>query len=488
MKNENLPYIVNELQEMYNDQKLDAFGIYIYGVALKEMDKTPAKGKFTGSPRSTIYRSGERAAFAHEMFVESILEFPFNWSAWLDLAELCVSNPSIDQEVEESLKPINAHWMYYFFRAHVLTKNQNEEKAIIFIERLIDGNDEIDKLGFFISSTYLLAELAVAYAELRDYDTAQEHFQLLESKDPQNLDQMDVYSNVLFVKEDKVTLSTLAHRAMKLDKYRVETCIIVGNYYSLKGHHQKAVQYFQRALKLDRSYCYTWTLLGHAYMEMLNTSAAIESYRRAVDINPNDYRAWYGLGQLYEMMDMFLYSLHYYRKAVEVKPYDARMWCAMGTCYLALDRRDDAIKSFDRAVTNGDAEGVATMKLASLFKEDGDNERAAKCYVRHLDLRYQAQLEHSKVDGVPEGGNSLRTTIMNVNVDEPEAEGLLFLACYYRDNRQFDMAMMCCKRLLDYPGPEKEEGKMLQKEIQMVLDKQRRGVEQSKDESFVFSP
>jgi anaphase-promoting complex subunit 8 len=45
---------------------------------------------------------------------------------------------------------------------------------------------------------------------------------------------MDVFSNILFVKEQFAALSQLAHRAMVTDKYTPEACCITGNYYSLK--------------------------------------------------------------------------------------------------------------------------------------------------------------------------------------------------------------------------------------------------------------
>lgn len=45
---------------------------------------------------------------------------------------------------------------------------------------------------------------------------------------------MDTFSNILFVKDQLATLSHLAHRAVETDKYRPETCLVVGNYYSLK--------------------------------------------------------------------------------------------------------------------------------------------------------------------------------------------------------------------------------------------------------------
>lgn len=50
---------------------------------------------------------------------------------------------------------------------------------------------------------------------------------------------MDIYSNILYVKEDFAGLSNMAHHAIETDKYRPESVCIVGNYYSLKGQHEK---------------------------------------------------------------------------------------------------------------------------------------------------------------------------------------------------------------------------------------------------------
>ena len=66
-------------------------------------------------------------------------------------------------------------------------------------------------------------------------------------------------------------LSLLAHQATQLNKYRPETCCIIGesgacgacalclikrrgagNFYSLRGEHEKAVLHFGRALSVDR--------------------------------------------------------------------------------------------------------------------------------------------------------------------------------------------------------------------------------------------
>jgi anaphase-promoting complex subunit 8 len=150
-------------------------------------------------------------------------------------------------------------------------------------------------------------------------------FEELLARDPHRIEGMDTYSNVLYVQEDTHRLSYLAQTANRTDKFRPETCCIIGNYYSMKAEHEKAVLYFRRAIRLNPQYLAAWTLMGHEYVEMKNPQAAIEAYRRAVDINPRDYRAWYGLGQTYEIMSMPFYALHYYRKTITLRPYDPRM-------------------------------------------------------------------------------------------------------------------------------------------------------------------
>ena len=63
-----------------------------------------------------------------------------------------------------------------------------------------------------------------------------------------------MYSNILYVKEQFAALSHLAHRVASADKYRPETCCIIGNYYSLKGQHEKVG-------RLARTLCH-WHMKG----------------------------------------------------------------------------------------------------------------------------------------------------------------------------------------------------------------------------------
>ena len=54
-----------------------------------------------------------------------------------------------------------------------------------------------------------------------------------------------------------------------LDRFRPEACIVVGNYFSLRGEHEKAILYFRRALRADPGYVAAWTLIGHEFVEVI---------------------------------------------------------------------------------------------------------------------------------------------------------------------------------------------------------------------------
>ena len=116
----------------------------------------------------------------------------------------------------------------------------------------------------------------------KDFEDAEQIFSDLLVSDPHRLDHLDNYSNILYVMGLRPKLAFVAQLATSTDKFRPETCCVVGNYYSLKSEHEKAVMYFRRALTLDRTFLSAWTLMGHEFVEIKNSHAAIEPYRRAI--------------------------------------------------------------------------------------------------------------------------------------------------------------------------------------------------------------
>ncbi|KPM36372.1 Anaphase-promoting complex subunit 8 [Neonectria ditissima] len=297
-------------------------------------------------------KNDERAL---SFFIRSVHKYTMNWGCWLEMTSLIAR--------VEDLNTISRHCpqniVSYMFHLHTsLELYQQSPGLASSLEQL---------LSIFPTSSFLLTCSALLAYHAKDLMAAEQHFSRLLSLHPHRLDSLDHYSNILYVLNLRPKLAFLAHLCSSVDKFRPESCVVIGNYYSLLSMHEKAVQYFRRALTLDRSCLSAWTLMGHEYVELKNTHAAIESYRRAVDVNRRDYRAWYGLGQTYEMLEMHTYSLWYYKKAAGLRPWDGKMWMAVGSCLQKMGRERDGIKALKRALL-----ADAYYDVGSSFGSGGD--------------------------------------------------------------------------------------------------------------------
>jgi anaphase-promoting complex subunit 8 len=85
-------------------------------------------------------------------------------------------------------------------------------------------------LTAFGFSNYIQAQIAKILYSLKEFDQVEAIFEELLRTDPYRVDDMDVYSNVLYAKECISALSHLAHKVSMTDKYRPESCYIIGNY------------------------------------------------------------------------------------------------------------------------------------------------------------------------------------------------------------------------------------------------------------------
>ena len=65
---------------------------------------------------------------------------------------------------------------------------------------------------------------------------------------------------------------------------------------------------------------------------------------------------------------------------------------------------------------------------------------------------------------------SFEVIVTNVRVDKPKAKPLLHLTNYYQDNLEYNQAILCETRLEDCPGPEKEQGKGLLRDVRSRMD------------------
>jgi anaphase-promoting complex subunit 8 len=288
-----------------------------------------------------VLAKGKNEKLATEYLIKSVHQYTYNWGAWQELQGLL----NTIEELTHVVAQLPANLMTFIF--HVTAS----QELYAVTDQVHTSLSQI--LTIFPTSAFLKTQRALLHYHNKDFDDAEQIFSDLLISEPHRVDHLDNYSNILYVMGMRPKLAFLAQMATATDKFRPETCCVVGNYYSLKSEHEKAVMYFRRALTLDRTFLSAWTLMGHEFVEMKNTHAAIESYRRAVDVNRKDYRAWYGLGQTYEVLEMHSYALFYHQRAAALRPYDPKLWMAVGQCFGKVGKVMNGIRAYKRALVAG---------------------------------------------------------------------------------------------------------------------------------------
>ena len=113
----------------------------------------------------------------------------------------------------------------------------------------------------------------------------------------------------------------------------------------------------------------------------------------------------------------------------------------MAGCFESLTRTDDAIRSYKRALQCSDNDGTAVGRLAALYADMNEKTLAVHYY--------KMDCEHLE------------------RVDSPAAAtACLYLANYYKDERDYKTSEHYASMVLDYGGPEREEAKALLRDIQ----------------------
>jgi len=61
-----------------------------------------------------------------------------------------------------------------------------------------------------------------------DFEAAEREFDAMQQADPYRMEEVDIYSNMLYVMDKKAKLGKLAHEYAEIDHNRAEVCCLIG--------------------------------------------------------------------------------------------------------------------------------------------------------------------------------------------------------------------------------------------------------------------
>lgn len=419
-----------EMKPYYLNDQLDAFSLYLYAL---------------------IHSKLEQWDSAKEAVLSSIQKYDGIWSAWLLLS-------LISQSDKECIDIMNKFSNSRIFPFEVFLK-------IIFMMRLCRYKEAIQLIqeSPFSECPFLFASKAECLYHLKEYESSENCYQQYRKVHPYSIAGLDQLSNMYYVQENQVAISALAEHAIRIDPFRIETHFILGNLFSLQGNHDKAMKSFNRCITLDPYYVSAWTLLGHEWLEKKDMENAINSYQKAIQLSPGEYRAWFGLGRAFESGRLFEQALFYYKKACLVKPNDPRIWNGLANIYESMDLITESKSCYKKAISITDTKEskqfitiemdsrlTAFERLGKLYIRNGNEDEAAECYEKLMQTMFPQLIDDP------------RSFELSSITAQDAIEPCLFLANYYSKRKEtYHKAIYYSRMLLEIPGPEKEEAKMI---------------------------
>lgn len=191
------------------------------------------------------------------------------------------------------------------------------------------------------------------------------------------IDHYDLYSNILYIKNDKRALSMLCHSMHSKYPFSVETMATAGNFYSLQKNHTAAIHHFKRAIRFNHRYAFLNTLIAHEYMELNQYNTAIKYY----SLSTNDYRAYFGMGQAYAMQSSRL-AIAFFKKALLLNSNDPFIWQSLGNEYKKFNDVKSALECYRRMVECGEISGW--LMIGDMYKNRKEYECAVEYYEKYV--------------------------------------------------------------------------------------------------------
>lgn len=211
---------------------------------------------------------------------------------------------------------------------------------------------------------FILAQIGKAYYEQASYTEAEKFFIRVKTLSPSRLEDMEVYSTVLWHMKNEVELAYLAHELVETERLSPQAWCAIGNSFSLQREHDQALKCFRRATQIDPLFAYGFTLQGHEYVANEEFEKALDAYRCAVGADGRHYNAWYGLGKVYEKMGKWETAEQHYRTAARINPTNAVLVCCIGVVLEKCKKPDEALLMYTKACTLAPASALSRFKKA----------------------------------------------------------------------------------------------------------------------------
>ncbi|KAH8673945.1 hypothetical protein BX600DRAFT_221036 [Xylariales sp. PMI_506] len=196
---------------------------------------------------------------------------------------------------------------------------------------------------------WVLSQVGRAYYEQAAYAEAEKYYRRLRILAPTRLEDMEVYSTILWFLKRETDLSFLAHELVDSSWHSPQAWCALGNAWSLARDHEQALRCFKRATQLNPKFAYAFTLQGHEHVSNEEYDKALTAYRQAMSADRRHYNAYYGIGRVYEKLGNYDKAYTHFHSASVINPTNAVLICCIGNVLEQQRQTVQALHYFSKA-------------------------------------------------------------------------------------------------------------------------------------------
>jgi len=278
---------------------------------------------------------------------------------------------------------------------------------------------------------WVLAQIGRAYYEQTSYIEAEKTFARIKPMAPSRLEDMEVYSTVLWHLKNDIDLAFLAHEIVEIDHNSPQAWCAVGNSFSLQRDHDQALKCFRRATQLDPRFAYAFTLQGHEHMANEEYNKALSAYRAAIAVENRHYNAWYGLGKVFQQQGKYPFAEQHFRTAASINPTNSTLVTCIGVVLEKMKNPKAALVQYSRACELDSKSPLCRFKKARVLVALHEHDLAMDELRVLKDIAPDEANVHFLLGRVykvlRQKGNAIRHFTMALNLDPKASLPLKFL-------------------------------------------------------------
>ena len=223
---------------------------------------------------------------------------------------------------------------------------------------------------------WVLAQIGRAHYEQTNYAEAEKVFARIKSMAPSRLEDMEIYSTILWHLKHPIDLAYLAHEIVDIDRNSPQAWCTVGNSFSLQRDHDQALKCFIRATQLDPKFAYAFTLQGHEHVANEEYDKALSAYRAAIGAESRHYNAWYGLARVFEKQGKYNFAEQHYRTAASINPTNPVLVTCIGNVLEKTKSHRAALVQYSKACELDPKSPLCRFKKARVLMALHEHQKA----------------------------------------------------------------------------------------------------------------